>query len=133
MVMQLPHPRTVLLIEDDVAIQEVVTLLLEEEGYSVITAANGQEGLCYLQTHPAPALILLDLMMPGVDGWDFRAAQLQDTALAQIPVVVLSAVKDYDVVAAGLGAVGCLGKPFLVQELYEVVARTINSDLADSV
>jgi PAS domain S-box-containing protein len=82
---------TLLLIEDAPDIQEVLSELLTDAGYQVIAAAHGGEGLDRLRTGPPIHLILLDLMMPVMDGWRFREEQLHDPNLASIPVVVISA------------------------------------------
>ena len=82
---------TLLLIEDAPDIQEVLSELLTDAGYEVIAAAHGGEGLDRLRSGPPVHLILLDLMMPVMDGWRFREEQLHDPSLASIPVVVISA------------------------------------------
>jgi CheY-like chemotaxis protein len=82
---------SVLIIDDDSNSREALAELLADEGYVVAAAANGAEGLAYLRSGQPAHVILLDLMMPGVDGWDFRAEQKRDAALAQIPVIVMSA------------------------------------------
>ncbi|HET9595778.1 MAG TPA: response regulator [Anaeromyxobacteraceae bacterium] len=88
----MPH-RKVLVVEDDHLIREAIAEALDEEGFEVVEAANGKEALEKLHAEPA-SLVLLDLMMPVMDGWQFREAQLHDPAISEIPVVVLSAVKD---------------------------------------
>src|SRR5919206_1695644 len=85
-----PDRGEVLVVEDDFAIRETLRELLEDEGYRVAWAANGKEALARLHER-APRVILLDLMMPVMDGWEFRVAQQRDPALASIPVVVISA------------------------------------------
>lgn len=85
-------PPSVLIIDDDRDSREAMAEALSLEGYFVATAANGAEALACLRTGYHPHVILLDLMMPGVDGWDFRTEQKRDAALAQIPVVVISGV-----------------------------------------
>jgi CheY-like chemotaxis protein len=82
---------SILIIDDDSNSREALAELLADEGYVVAAAANGAEGLAYLRSGQPAHVILLDLMMPGVDGWDFRAEQKRDAALAQIPVIVMSA------------------------------------------
>src|SRR5437762_11749160 len=82
---------TVLAVEDDFDLRDALVPILEYEGHRVVSAANGQEALERLQTMPPPSLILLDLMMPVMDGEEFRARQLRDPTLASIPVVVVSA------------------------------------------
>src|SRR5690349_17497986 len=88
-----PH-RPVLIVEDDADLREMMAQLLTLEGFSVETASNGREALRYLESGDGgrPNLILLDLMMPVMDGWEFRRRQLADMRSAEIPVVVLSAL-----------------------------------------
>ena len=87
---KLPVP-SVLIIDDDSGSREALAELLVDEGYDVATAEDGAEGLAYLRVGHRPRVILLDLMMPGVDGWDFRAEQKRDEELAHIPVIAISA------------------------------------------
>ncbi|HEV8631583.1 MAG TPA: response regulator [Thermoanaerobaculia bacterium] len=82
---------TILLVEDDHGAREALSDILREEGFRVETATNGQEALDYLRSAPRPCLILLDLVMPVMDGWEFRERQLQEDRLAGIPVLVLTA------------------------------------------
>src|ERR1043166_6147962 len=79
----------ILVVEDDPDVREALVLLLEREGYAVTSVNNGQEALEQLRATPS-ALILLDLMLPVMDGFEFRVHQLQDPALARVPVIVLS-------------------------------------------
>ena len=80
-----PTGQAVLVVEDDAAARQALVLLLGTEGYAVSAAANGQEALAFLRTRPPPDLILLDLMMPVMDGYEFRRVQRQDAALARSP------------------------------------------------
>jgi CheY-like chemotaxis protein len=112
---------SVLLIEDDDGVRDSLSALLRQEGYSVETAAGGAEGLRRLRERPLPTLILLDLMMPEMDGIDFRRAQLADPALRDIPVIVVSARPDVALRAAELGADDFLRKPMSFEELLHVV------------
>lgn len=79
------------MVEDDAAIREVLTEILELDGYEVDSASNGDEGLKSLEQKPLPQLILLDLMMPVKDGFAFRTEQLANPKWSHIPVIVLSA------------------------------------------
>ena len=82
----------ILIVDDDSDVRSALSELLEEEGFSVEAARNGREALARLRTGTIhPALILLDLMMPGMDGWDFRSEQMRDPRLASVPVVIVSA------------------------------------------
>jgi CheY-like chemotaxis protein len=115
--------RSVLLIEDDDATREVVALVLSSEGCRVMTAANGQIALDRLRSGPRPQLIVLDLMMPVMDGWQFRAEQRRDPALADIPVLILSAAGDIRRKAAYLDAVEYLDKPVDPVVLLDAIRR----------
>lgn len=81
-----------MIVDDDNDVRSALAELLEEEGFSVVGAPNGLEALARLRAGMVhPAVILLDLMMPGMDGWDFRSEQMRDPELANVPVVVVSA------------------------------------------
>jgi CheY-like chemotaxis protein len=110
-------------VEDDPVSRQALTLLLEAEGYAVRTAANGREALDRLASPPYPHLILLDLMMPVLSGWEFRRRQLQNPVLAGIPVVVLSATGDQAAEEELLGDVGYLQKPVDIDRLSAVLGR----------
>ncbi len=96
-----------LLVDDDERVREALVALLEAQGYPVVGAANGREALDVLRVRGLrPGLILLDLMMPVMDGWQFRAAQLADAELATVPVVVFSAHPRARETAVSLRAAG---------------------------
>jgi len=123
--------RSVLLIEDDADIRESIASLLEQEGYRVDTACNGREALDRLeQLGSAPDVILLDLMMPVLDGAGFRSEQEKSPAFAQIPVVVVSGDGNPLPKAKSLGAAGWLKKPFEAGELLAVVDRVCRESSA---
>jgi CheY-like chemotaxis protein len=88
--------RRVLLVDDDVDLRESLAEALEEEGYRVLRAANGQEALGLLRSEAPPHVILLDLLMPVMNGWQFCEAKRRDPALVAIPVVALSAAVSRD-------------------------------------
>jgi CheY-like chemotaxis protein len=118
--------RTILVVEDDSDISEAVTAILGDYGYSVHAAANGQEALDRLRTfNPLPRLILLDLMMPVMDGWQFRAAQAADPALAAIPVVLVSADVGVAQAAEQLAVAAWLRKPVDIRALIAVLDRQL--------
>jgi CheY-like chemotaxis protein len=83
----------VLVVDDDPDLRQMVRTLLELEGLEVVTAADGREALQKARAQP-PRVIVLDLMMPVMNGWSFRAEQLQDAALAGIPVLVTTAATE---------------------------------------
>jgi CheY-like chemotaxis protein len=112
----------VLIVDDDDDIRQAMIEVLEEHGLPAIGAANGSEALVKLREASAlPCVILLDLMMPLMDGAAFRDEQLKDPALAAIPVVVVSAFKDAEEKARRLGAAAHLTKPLRLETLLEVV------------
>jgi CheY-like chemotaxis protein len=120
--MPLPS-RPVLVIEDDTDSRLLLQTLLRLEGYEVLGASNGREGLAVTRT-ARPWLILLDLMMPVMDGVEFREAQVRDPAIKDIPVIVISARHDARTAASTLGAAACVTKPIDLEELTSMVART---------
>ena len=81
---------TVLIVDDDEDACDLTTLVLQRAGYDVATAVNGEEALTYLRRYPAPCLILLDLAMPIMDGWEFLSEREKDPALRAIPVIIAS-------------------------------------------
>ena len=109
---------TVLLVEDDADVREDLAFLIEMRGYRALAAANGAEALEALRRSERPRLILLDLMMPVMDGWAFRAEMLRDPRLADIPVVLLSGAVDVRDEAASLQAAGVLTKPIDLDRLF---------------
>lgn len=113
----------VMIVEDDFAIRDALTQILEDEGYVVVGAANGKEAIEHLRNHVQPCLILLDLMMPVMNGWQFRQEQQQDPTLAPIPVVVISADSGVPQKAAAINAVGYLKKPVTLDGLLDTVER----------
>ncbi|HUR35784.1 MAG TPA: response regulator [Vicinamibacterales bacterium] len=111
----------VLIVEDDADLREMMAQLLSLEGYRAETAANGRDALRYLERGDHPDVILLDLMMPVMDGWEFRRRQAQDPAISNVPVVVLSALDPSR--AADLGGTAFLKKPLDFDRLLELVRR----------
>lgn len=115
------HRGTILVVEDDLDIREVMRMVLEASGYEVLEAGDGAEALVAVRAH-RPSVILLDLMMPGMDGFQFRESQLQDPAIAAIPVVIVSGGGTVPERASELGAAGYLVKPTDVQRLLALMA-----------
>ncbi|MFB6351348.1 MAG: response regulator [Bradymonadaceae bacterium] len=115
----------VLVVEDEEDLRHSVAEVLRLEGYDVSTAANGQEALEELQNGDGrPSLILLDMMMPVMDGWTFRRRQLEDPELADIPVVVFTSAKNVDE-NQDLDVSVVLEKPVGIDRLVEVVEEHI--------
>lgn len=113
----------VLVVDDDPDILEALSEILEAEGYDVTRARNGQEALERLE-QTKPALILLDLMMPVMDGWEFaRRMRERYEAARRPPIIVLSADRNVSTKAPELGAVGFLAKPFELPDLLNMVGN----------
>src|SRR4051812_2934602 len=87
-----PTARTLLVVEDNAITREGLAVVLRREGYAVVTAANGREALDCLRAGSAPALILLDMMMPAHDGWWFLEKRRRDPWLASAPVIITTGV-----------------------------------------
>ena len=113
---------TILLIDDDDDLRHAVTLVLSTEGHTVLTAPNGAVALEVLRGAAVlPLVILLDLRMPVMNGWQFRETQLLDPRIAGIPVVVFTADR---LAASGIAGASCfLAKPLELNELVTTVAR----------
>ena len=110
--------RRILIVEDDEGIRDGLAEYLGEVGYSVTTAENGRKALDVLATMESPCLVLLDLMMPVMDGWQFLEALEADEAIASIPVVVVTAAGDTPNVGRPV-----LKKPIHVEKLLDTVRR----------
>jgi CheY-like chemotaxis protein len=113
----------ILVVDDNTKIRDVIKESLNFMGYSVSLASNGLEALHILEEEPKPHLILLDLMMPVMDGWEFRMRQQQDPQISQIPTVVITADGNSTLNAKLMGAERGISKPFEMEELLEVVAK----------
>jgi signal transduction histidine kinase len=117
--------RRLLLVEDDGELRSSLSELLRSDGYDVVGAANGSEALEYLKQAPAPDLILLDLMMPVKDGWQFRIEQKRDPNISSIPVLAISA--DDTPKAVAIDAEMYLKKPFQYTTLLDAIRRVIDT------
>ena len=110
------------IVEDDPSIRDAIHEVLEDHGYTLLAASNGKQALEQLRTTAVkPCLILLDVMMPVLDGWGFRAAQRGDPELSDIPVVVLTALPNGEQTARAMGAAGYLGKPVELEVLIKTI------------
>ena len=113
---------TILVIDDDDDIRAVLAMVLDEAGFRVVTAANGREALERLRGDPRPDVILLDLMMPEMDGYQFRAEQQRDPALRAIPTLIVTAGTVTPRVEE-LGAEAILRKPVSLRRLVDTIRR----------
>jgi CheY-like chemotaxis protein len=123
--------RSVLIVEDDEPLREALSDALRDEGFSVAAAADGLEALelLHVSSNPNPSVILLDLTMPRMNGWQFRAAQQTDDRISGIPVVVLSAVPHLAQEAESLGLPrgSWVRKPVPLENLLAIVERHCES------
>jgi CheY-like chemotaxis protein len=115
------HRCSVLVVEDDAELREVLRVALTTEGYEVVTVPHGRSALQHLRSTADTCMILLDLSLPVMDGRQFRIAQLRDRALAWIPVVVLSGEVDAAREARELGALSFVRKPVDIDQLRQAV------------
>jgi CheY-like chemotaxis protein len=118
-----PRHCDVLVVDDDDEIREVLVEVLEGRGFRAVAAANGKQALDELHTGTRPQVILLDMMMPVMDGAEFRAAQRREPELAGIPVVLISAHADLTARVGELGASAALQKPISFHDLMATVRR----------
>lgn len=115
----------ILLIEDEPDMREDLAFLLTDEGYRVRTAAHGAEALALLEGGARPDVILLDLMMPVMDGWETRARLRTTPALSRIPIVILSGVANDEKEIAALAVAAYVTKPIDVLRLCEIIDRSL--------
>jgi DNA-binding response OmpR family regulator len=120
-------PLTILIIEDDLDIQNFISRVLEFEGYRVLKASDGKTGLEIVRDNPV-SLVLLDLRLPGLDGWEVLREMKQDTELARIPVVVLTAIAELSQRrrTMHMGASQYLVKPLSANSLSKSIADILN-------
>ncbi len=109
------------MVDDDPDIRDALCELLEDEGYRAVSASNGQEALIYLNSREPPCVILLDLMMPVMDGWEFRRRQQNDPRWSNIPVVVITAAGKYG--AGQISVERVLPKPLQLEQVLEALAQ----------
>jgi CheY-like chemotaxis protein len=117
-----PHRHRVLLVEDDADCREAITAMLEAAGHTVVGAENGKVALDRMRDS-GPCVIVLDLMMPVMDGRRFRAAQLRDEAHASLPVVIMSGAAQVDEQAQQLGVQDYIAKPVDPDQLLAMLGR----------
>jgi CheY-like chemotaxis protein len=118
----------VLIVDDDADASAALTLLLQFRGYEVASAENGASALDYLSHHPAPSLIILDLFMPQMNGWEFRRHLAGNPKLARVPVLVTTAFgRDVDIEAEAI-----LVKPVDIERLLALVDQIIGRSGEDA-
>jgi CheY-like chemotaxis protein len=119
----MPGTGRILIVDDDADVRAAIAEILTDAGYEVSCAANGAEALAQLARQP-PSAIVLDLMMPVMDGWTFRVRQRMDPRFATIPTVVISAALPAEVGGGGLlDAAAVLPKPFETERLVHTLPQ----------
>jgi len=111
----------VLVVDDNADAVAALAQILEYEGYIVATAYDGRKALEYLGAHPPPNLIILDLMMPGMDGWEFRAEFAKLPIFASVPIVVTTALAE----SAEIDADAVIAKPIDLKRLLRTMGRLL--------
>jgi CheY-like chemotaxis protein len=123
-IIDVPSPRSVLVIEDEPELRESIEAILEFSDIMVHAARDGKEALVWLaecEDHELPSLILLDLMMPVMSGYEFRYRQLQDDRLADIPTIIVSAGGRGEEDRAMMGCAAYIAKPYGLETLLSAV------------
>ncbi len=118
--------RSALVVEDDESIRNVIADLLDDRGYRVVTAANGSEALAHLDD-VAPDVMVLDLLMPVMHGWDFMEAYAERTGGKAIPIVVVSVNAALPRSFTRFGVRSVVAKPFNIDELVDAVEQATGS------
>ena len=118
-----PECDVILIIDDNPDLREGLRVVLGQEGYKVATAINGRDALNRLYTGLKPCLIIMDLMMPVMNGFEFREVQLADAQLAEIPLIAYSGVTDPRETAQQLRATAYVHKPAEVEQLAAMVRQ----------
>ena len=116
--------RTILVVDDDPDIRELIAQTLSDEGYNVVSCSDGRTALSLASSNP-PSLILLDLMMPTMSGWQIIKSLKATSQGADIPVVLVSASRDLSYTKEELEASACLPKPFALDDLVNIVVKHI--------
>ena len=119
----------VLIIEDDAHVRDALTTILRDEGYDVEAHGDGRAALAHLDHGEPPDAILLDLMMPVMNGWQFRARQLAQPRLAQIPTIVMTASGNLE--RAAISADEIVLKPLKLSRLLKTLDRFVHDDEAE--
>jgi two-component system chemotaxis response regulator CheY len=118
-----PVGKTILVVEDDDITREGLDVVLRLEGHAPVMKANGREALDYLVSEPAPDLILLDMLMPVMDGWQFLEERTRSKKLAVIPIILTTSGVTTREWALDHGAVGFVQKPMETEALLEEIRR----------
>ena len=121
------NPKTILVVDDEFYAAEILTFVLESEGYRVLTAVNGRDGLDKLKLSPID-LVILDVMMPIMNGAEMAHAMRADPALARLPILITSAVSEAVFRAMFDRYQGFLRKPFRMPEVLAAVSSLLSDE-----
>lgn len=116
-----------MLVEDDAVIQENLAAILEDEGFEVVCASHGEEGLSLLKSTTLPDLLLLDLMMPVMNGWQMRKAMLERPSWASIPCIIVSGAHDLGGQTDALCAQAFISKPIKLDKLLAAIQSCLKN------
>lgn len=116
---------TVLVVDDDPDVRDAFAEIFEREGFHVYTASDGQTAMQRLETEPRPAVVILDLYMPGFNGWNFRLAQRDNAVVAEIPVIIVTGADASPLTPELQGSAGVLRKPVDIKAMIAMVHRLI--------
>jgi len=117
--------KTILVVENDPDILQVIRECLADIYVKVVSAGDGEEALAFLRTNALPCLILLDFNMPNMDGFEFRALQLKEERLRNVPVVFMTGLEQIPAQRDEQDQIRCLKKPFTQDELMAIAKRFI--------
>lgn len=126
--MSTSEERSILIVEDDEDVAETLAEALADQGYHTLSAANGADALALLRSGIRPSVILLDMMMPVMDGREFRDVQREDPLLRDIPVIVLTANVSAGAVVEDMEVARFLKKPVRLDDLLDAVADASRGD-----
>jgi CheY-like chemotaxis protein len=121
---------TILVVDDEPLIAMALEAALEDAGFTVATAANGRQGLDRLAQVPRPDLVLLDMMMPVMNGPAMMAAMAADVAMQTVPVIVISSLPEETIRARAKGAAAVMRKPYRAREVIAAINRVLAADQA---
>jgi CheY-like chemotaxis protein len=125
-----PRKPLILVVEDHEFARQALAALLESMGYDVVEAANGREALAHVDKGARPDVILLDLMMPVMDGWEFMQRQRRDWRLCTIPTIVVTGVASHDPRCLEMPIVRFLRKPYTFDQLLAAVHAEVSAEFA---
>jgi len=117
-----------MIVDDDDDLRDALTDILSVQGYVVAAFSDARTALAALESGLTPFLVLLDLMMPRMSGWEFRAAQMKNPSLERIPVVIVTAANTWSDEICSLSDLEILRKPFALESLLSVVSRYADAE-----